>query len=498
MTRASVVIPVFNRGALTRACLDALLRAPLGVEAEIIVVDDGSTDDTPAILAACLAAGAALRVVSHARNAGFATACNHGAAASVGEYVVFLNNDTLPRPGWLAALVAEADAHREAAAVGAKLLFPDGTVQHAGVVIGEDHNPHHVYAGFPADHPAVNRARAFQVVTGACLLVRRSVFTAAGGFDPAFRNGHEDVDLCLRLADAGWAVRYCPASVVVHLESATRERRSAEASANGRLYRDRWAARVEPDDVRTYLDDGLLRIAYADTHPVRLSVSPLLATVHDGVRERSSERLLRARAAQVAELLGEVVRLTADGAEAARTAGAGGGSGRAGTPTLVPAGDDDDDELLEALAAVGRIMAGRQGAPGSSALTGPAYRSLVARVRAVVEGATPAGSTVAVVSRGDDDLLDLPGRTGWHFPADDAGVWAGHHPADSAEAIAALDAVRRRGATHLVIPGPSHWWLDHYAAFTDHLRHRHRELAAAGDCAVFSLIAFSPAPGTRP
>ncbi|MDQ1517028.1 MAG: hypothetical protein QOE80_2858 [Actinomycetota bacterium] len=494
MIRASVVIPVFNRAALTRACLDALLGAPLGVETEIIVVDDGSTDDTAAILTARLAGGAPLRVVRHARNAGFATACNDGAAAAGGEYVVFLNNDTLPRPGWLAALVAEADAHPGAAVVGAKLLFPDGTVQHAGVVVGEDRNPHHVYAGFPADHPAVNRARTFQVVTGACLLVRRSVFAAAGGFDTAFRNGHEDVDLCLRLGQAGWAVRYCPASEVVHLESATRERRSAEASANGRLYRERWAARVEPDDVRTYLEDGLLRIAYADTHPVRLSASPLLATVHDGVRERSSERLLRARAAQVAELLGEVVRLTVGGASRAPLPGAAGGDADdAPAPALAPAGADADDELLDALVAVQRIVAARQEPPEPPGLTGPAYRRLAARVRAVVGTATPAGSTVAVVSRGDDDLLDLPGRTGWHFPADAAGLWAGYHPADSAAAIAALDDAWRRGATHLAIPGPSRWWLDHYAAFTGHLHRCHRSLIDGDDCAVFSL-----APGGRP
>jgi GT2 family glycosyltransferase len=488
MTRATVVIPVFNRSALTRACLDALAATPLGVDAEIVVVDDCSTDDTPVMLDAVLAAGglpgngASLRVVRHTTNTGFATACNDGAASAFGEYVVFLNNDTLPRPGWLAALVAEADAHPEAAAVGAKLLFPDGTVQHAGVVIGEDRNPHHVYAGFPGDHPAVNRPRTFQVATAACLLVRRTLFTKLGGFDTAFRNGHEDVDLCLRLRDAGWTIRYCPESVVVHLESATRQRRSPEAAANGRLYRERWAARVEPDDVRTYLDDGLLRVAYADTHPVRLSVAPLLATVHDGVREHATERLLRARASQVAELLGEVVRATVSEAPPGAARDDAGGDG------LVPADADADDELIEALAAVQRLLAARRGTPEPGGLTGVAYRRLVTRVRSVVGAATPAGATVAVVSRGDDDLLDLPGRTGWHFPADDAGLWAGHHPADSAEAIAALDAARRRGATHLAVPAPSHWWLDHYAAFGGHLRSQHRQLSGADECAVFSLV----------
>jgi hypothetical protein len=101
---------------------------------------------------------------------------------------------------------------------------------------------------------------------------------------------------------------------------------------------------------------------------------------------------------------------------------------------------------------------------------------------------------VAVVSRGDDDLLDLPGRTGWHFPADDAGLWAGHHPADSTEAIAALDAARHRGATHFAVPAPSRWWLDHYAAFGGHLRDHHRQLSGADDCAVFSLAATGDRP----
>jgi len=471
---ASIVIPVHNRARLTAACLDALDADPLGVDAEVIVVDDASTDDTAAVLG-----GRGVRVVTHAANTGFARACNDGAAAAAGRYVVFLNNDTLPRPGWLAALVAEADAHPEAAAVGARLLYPDGTVQHAGLVIGEDRNAHHVYAGFPGDHPAVVRSRAFQAVTGACLLVRRDVFRAAGGFDPAFRNGHEDVDLCLRLGRAGHAVRYCGASVVVHLESATRGRGGAGAAANGRLYRERWAATVQPDDLRVYADDGLLRVSYRDTHPVRLHADPALASVHDGRRERAAERMLQWRAAQVAELLGTVVALTT-------------GDGPVG---LAPAGLDADDELALALDHVRRLLDQRAGRAGATPLPGPAYRRLVSRVRAEVTAAVPAGATVAVVSRGDDDLLELPGRTGWHFPADAAGTWAGHHPADDRAAVALLDDTVRRGATHLVVPAPSAWWLDHYAGFADRLRTAHRTERATADCTVFAL---HRSPGDRP
>ena len=463
---ASIVIPVHNRARLTAACLDALAAEPLGVDAETIVVDDASTDDTAAMLA-----GRPVRVVTHAANTGFGLACNDGAAAASGRYIVFLNNDTVPQPGWLAALVAEADAHPGVAAVGARLLYPDGTVQHAGLVIGEDRNPHHVYAGFPGGHPAVVRSRPFQAVTGACLLVRREVFAAAGGFDPAFRNGHEDVDLCRRLGEAGHGVRYCAQSVVIHLESATRGRGSAEAAANGRLYRDRWAAKVQPDDLRTYAEDGLLRVSYRDTHPVRLHADPLLASVHDGEREQAAERLLQWRAAQVAELLGTVVALTTGRAPAEPTA----------------ADADADDELALALDHVRRLLDQRAGRAGTTPPSGAAYRGLVSRIRADVMAAVPAGATVAVVSRGDDDLLELPGRIGWHFPGDASNTWAGYHPADDTAAVALLDDTTRRGATHLVVPAPSAWWLDHYAAFGDRLRTAHRTERATADCTVFAL-----------
>src|SRR6202040_3852687 len=88
--------------------------------------------------------------------------------------------------------------------------------------ICQDRYPRHVYTGFPADHPAVETARRFQIVTAACALMRREAFTLAGGFDTSFANGYEDVDLCLRLGELGYEVHYCPRSVVYHLESITR------------------------------------------------------------------------------------------------------------------------------------------------------------------------------------------------------------------------------------------------------------------------------------
>ena len=125
----------------------------------MVVVDDASTDTTPQLLAAY---GRRIHTVRHETNKGFAAACNAGAAVASGEYLVFLNNDVLPEVGWLDALVRYAEKYPGAAAVGSKLLFPDGTVQHAGVVICQDLHPRHIYAGFPANHPAVNKSRRFR------------------------------------------------------------------------------------------------------------------------------------------------------------------------------------------------------------------------------------------------------------------------------------------------------------------------------------------------
>ncbi|MCW5853672.1 MAG: glycosyltransferase family 2 protein [Anaerolineae bacterium] len=307
MPRCSVIIPVYNHAALTRQCLDALMaHPPRACEWEVVVVDDASRDATPTLLAGY---GERIRVVTHPENASFATSCNDGARPATGDYLVFLNNDTIPMPGWLDALVEYAEARPAAAVVGSRLLFPDGTVQHAGVVIGQDRHPWHLYFGFPGDHPAVLKARQFQIVTAACMLIRRTAFEAVGGFDPAYRNGYEDVDLCLSLGQTGHEVHYCPRSVVYHLESPTRGRRTEEVEHNVRLYRQRWQDRVQPDDFDYYLADGLIRVAYPYPYPLGLTVDPHLAIVAQSERLPRLEEILDQRARQVTGLLKENIRL---------------------------------------------------------------------------------------------------------------------------------------------------------------------------------------------
>jgi GT2 family glycosyltransferase len=269
--KASVVIPVHNQQGLTRACLEALFGTAARAPFEVVVVDDGSSDATPEILAHY---DDRVRVIRLDPNAGFAAACNAGAALTGAEYVVLLNNDTIPQPGWLDALIAHADAYPEAAIVGSKLLYPDGTVQHAGVSFIIEGYPHHIYAGFPADHPAVNRTRRFQAVTAACCLIRASVFRALGGFDRAYVNGWEDVDFCLRAGEAGHQVHYCPASVVLHLESASRDGASPQELENRRRWAARWIGRVRSDCLDFWAADGLLAVdLLGPRYPVRFRLA---------------------------------------------------------------------------------------------------------------------------------------------------------------------------------------------------------------------------------
>jgi len=311
-SRCSIVIPVYNRAALTIACLERILEHPPQCSYELIVVDDASSDDTGERLQRF---GDAIRIVRHEQNAGFARSCNDGAAAGGGEFLVLLNNDTLPEPGWLDALVRHADAHPAAAVVGAKLLFPDGTVQHAGVTICQDLHPRHVYAGFPADHPAVSRSRQFQIVTGACALFRRGVFDALGGLDESYRNGYEDVDFCLRAGSHGHEVHYCHESVLMHLESASRDR-SLDNDVNGRLYLERWGPRLRPDDLQTFVADGLLELNYTELYPLRFALAPELGSIDDSTElALRTARLGAERSRQVFRLLQENIRLTVEAQE---------------------------------------------------------------------------------------------------------------------------------------------------------------------------------------
>ena len=231
----SIVIPVFNKIDLTRDCL-ASIQAKTSGNFEIIVVNNASTDGTTEFLREMEKAGV-LRHIANEANHGFARACNQGAQAARGSLVLFLNNDTQVTPGWLDAMAAAA-RRPQVGIVGAKLLYGDNRIQHAGIgfINGIPDHPHRFAS---ADAPEVNRFRELDMVTAACLMVHRDLLLEVGGFDEVYRNGVEDVDLCLRVRAANRKVVYEPKAVVYHLEGQSAGRFN-HVNENLQIFFQRW------------------------------------------------------------------------------------------------------------------------------------------------------------------------------------------------------------------------------------------------------------------
>lgn len=215
---ASIVIPVFNNVGLTATCLHSILRELGSIPCEVIVVDDASTDGTAAYLDRC----SGVRVVRHAQNQGFLDSANDGAHAAHGRYICFLNNDTIVTPGWLQPLLHALQSDATVGAAGAQLRAPDGSISEAGAIVWRDASGMNFGRGKNASHPEFLYPRDVDYCSAACLMIRTDLFRELGGFAPEFRPGYyEDVDLCFRLRERGYRVRYQPDSVVIHVEGGT-------------------------------------------------------------------------------------------------------------------------------------------------------------------------------------------------------------------------------------------------------------------------------------
>jgi GT2 family glycosyltransferase/glycosyltransferase involved in cell wall biosynthesis/SAM-dependent methyltransferase len=216
--RVSIVIPVLNHARHTFACLKRLLEQTEGEGYEVIVVDDGSTDETPQMLRRMRN----MRVIRNEKNQGFVKSCNLGASLARGEHLVFLNNDVLVTKGWLSSLLKTVEETPAAGAVGAKLLYPDGTLQEAGAIVWSDGSAWNCGRGEDPEKPEFNFLREVDYCSAACLLVKREAFERVGGFDPRYAPAYyEDTDLCFSIRRLGYRVLYQPRAVVYHVEGVT-------------------------------------------------------------------------------------------------------------------------------------------------------------------------------------------------------------------------------------------------------------------------------------
>jgi GT2 family glycosyltransferase len=222
----SVIIPFRDQAGLTMSCLDSLERSAGHDITEIVLIDNGSVEPETRALRKQLADRPNIRIIDYPGPFNWAAINNAAAATCTSEMLLFLNNDIeATSEGWLNALV-ELGQRPDVGAVGARLVFPDGKLQHAGVVLGLCGIASHIFVGKPHGVPGYfswdRVVREYSAVTAACMLVRREVFEEVGGFDEAFAVGFNDVDFCIRLGQAGYRILYTPHAELIHYESVSR------------------------------------------------------------------------------------------------------------------------------------------------------------------------------------------------------------------------------------------------------------------------------------
>lgn len=252
---ASIIIPTRDRLDLLQPCVESLYRHAAGADFELIVVDNGSAAADALAFLDRLSRESERRVVRRPGPFNFSALCNAGAREARNPFLLFLNNDVEALgPDWLGRML-EFAARASVGAVGAKLLYPDGRLQHGGVVLGLDGFAGHVQRGVGAEDPgylgALAWPREVTAVTGACLAVEASKFFAVEGFNEAWLPvEYNDIDLCLRLSERGYVSVLEPRARLMHRESASRGANrwmdSRYASEHG-YFRERWAARLRDD-----------------------------------------------------------------------------------------------------------------------------------------------------------------------------------------------------------------------------------------------------------
>jgi len=237
--KISIIIPVRDRIDLLTRCVDSLTAKTSYQNYEIVIVDNDSQSDE----AREYFAKTKHRVLNFSGPFNFSALNNFAVEQTESPWLLFLNNDVeVIEIDWL-SLMAEHIQRPEVGAVGPRLLYPDNTVQHAGVVIGVGGVAEHAFKGWPGEVLGVCRQlqviRNYSAVTGACLLTRRDVFEKVGGFDEArLPVAFNDVDLCLKMRAQGYRIVYTPFARLFHHELASR-RRIAEAVETD-VIRERW------------------------------------------------------------------------------------------------------------------------------------------------------------------------------------------------------------------------------------------------------------------
>jgi GT2 family glycosyltransferase len=226
--RVSIIIPTRNLGTILNKCLESIFQKSTYPDYEVIVIDNGSTEAKTLSIISQWLEQQPERFKCYPLDIPFnySQLNNYAASKAEGDYLLFLNNDTeVVTPDWIEAMVEQAQ-RASIGAVGALLLYPDNSIQHAGVVLGLGGVAAHSHRYFPATTPGyvcqVKTINNYSAITGACLMCRREIFAEIGGFDETLAVAYNDIDLCLEMSNLGYRNVYLPHVVLYHYESKSR------------------------------------------------------------------------------------------------------------------------------------------------------------------------------------------------------------------------------------------------------------------------------------
>lgn len=244
--KVTIVIPVYNQFDYTHACIKSIIDTVKDVSYEIIIGDDMSTDATRKIKKYI----SGIRVNINKTDHGFLMNCNRAAKLAKGEYIIFLNNDTQVHEEWLSSLVTLIESDDKIGMVGSKLVYPDGSLQEAGGIIWSDASGWNYGRNQDADMPEYNYVRECDYISGASIMISKSLWNEIGGFDERFKPAYcEDSDLAFEVRKRGYKVMYQPKSVVTHFEGVSNgtdldsglKKYQVE---NSKKFKEKWAAEL--------------------------------------------------------------------------------------------------------------------------------------------------------------------------------------------------------------------------------------------------------------
>jgi len=253
----SIIIPTKDKPEYIKPCLESLLEKTSYPNYEVIVVDNDTTDPEALAFLDKASEDARVRVLRYPHSYNFSTINNMAAREARGDYLVLLNNDTVVvQENWLDRMMAHGQ-RPEVGIVGARLVYPDGRLQHAGVILGLSGVCDHVNIGLSMKEPGymarAQQVQNFEAVTAACLLIRKSVYMEVGGLDEErFRVLFNDVDLCLKVREQGYNIVWTPYATLIHHGSVSVKADVSQESRE-RAYReniallDRWLPRLAHD-----------------------------------------------------------------------------------------------------------------------------------------------------------------------------------------------------------------------------------------------------------